>query len=58
MILGVVGSPRKRGLNNQLITRVLEGAKSAEVKTEKVYLVDFKVPESTKKTVCVGAEIG
>jgi multimeric flavodoxin WrbA len=48
MILGVVGSPRKGRLTDQLITRALEGAKSAGVETEKVYLVDFRVPFYTE----------
>ena len=49
MILGVVGSPRKGRLTDQLITRALEGAKSAGVETEKVYLVDFRVPFYTEQ---------
>jgi multimeric flavodoxin WrbA len=52
MILGVVGSPRKGRLTDQLITRALEGAKSAGVETEKVYLVDFRVPFYTEQATC------
>ena len=52
MILGVVGSPRKGRLTDQLIARALEGTKSAGVETEKVYLVDFKVPFYTEQSQC------
>ncbi len=44
MILGIVGSPRKGGLTDQLVTRTLEGAKSAGLETKKVHLADFEVP--------------
>jgi len=52
MILGVVGSPRKGRLTDQLITQALEGVKSAGVETEKVHLVDFKVPFYTEQAQC------
>ena len=44
MILGIVGSPRKGRLTDQLVTRALEGVKSAGVESEKVYLIDYKIP--------------
>jgi len=43
MILGIVGSPRKGRLTDQLVTRALQGAESKESETKKVYLVDFDV---------------
>jgi len=52
VILGIVGSPRKGRLTDQLVTRALEGVKSTGVKTKKVYLVDFKVPFYTEQAKC------
>jgi len=52
MILGIVGSPRKGQLTDQLVTRSLEGAASTGVETEKVYLVDFEVPFYTEEANC------
>lgn len=49
MILGVVGSPRKGRLTDQLVTRCLEGAQRSGVKCEKVYLVDYQVPFYTEQ---------
>lgn len=49
MILGVVGSPRKGRLTDQLITRCLEGAQQTGVKCEKVYLADYQVPFYTEQ---------
>lgn len=43
MILGIVGSPRKGRLTDQLVTRALEGAKSVGVETRKIYLVDYDI---------------
>jgi len=50
MILGIVGSPRKGRLTDQLVTQALEGAKSTGVETVKVYLIDFEVPFYTEQT--------
>ena len=52
MILGIVGSPRKGRLTDQLVTRALEGVKSAGVETEKVYLIDHKIPFYTEEAKC------
>jgi len=52
MILGIVGSPRKGQLTDQLVTRTLEGAGSTGAQTEKVYLVDFEVPFYTEEASC------
>lgn len=43
MILGIVGSPRKGRLTDQLVTRALEGVKSVGVETRKIYLVDYDI---------------
>jgi len=43
MILGIVGSPRKGRLTDQLVTKALEGAKSKGPETKKVYLIDFNI---------------
>jgi len=52
MILGIVGSPRRGRLTDQLVTRCLEGAKVTGVETEKVYLIDYKVPFYTEEVSC------
>ena len=52
MILGIVGSPRKGRLTDQLVTRALEGAESTGVETEKVYLINYKVPFYTEEAKC------
>jgi len=52
MILGIVGSPRKGRLTDQLVSRVLEGVESARVKSKKVYLMDYKIPFYTEQSEC------
>ena len=52
MILGIVGSPRKGGLTDQLVTRTLEGVKSAGIETKKVHLADFQVPYYSEEAEC------
>jgi len=52
VILGIVGSPRKGRLTDQLLTRTLEGAKSTGVETKKAYLIDYEVPFYTEETKC------
>jgi len=52
MILGIVGSPRKGGLTDQLVTRALEGANSAGPETKKVHLADFEVPFYSEEAKC------
>ena len=40
-VLGIVGSPRReKGMTNQVVTRILEGARSAGGATSILYLVD------------------
>lgn len=42
-ILGIVGSPRKNGRTNRLVEAALEGARSRDQATQKVYLVDYDI---------------
>ncbi len=42
-ILGIVGSPRKGGNTDTLVTRVLEGARSKAAEVEKVYLQGLNI---------------
>jgi NAD(P)H-dependent FMN reductase len=43
MILGIVGSPRKNRLTDQLVSRALEGVREAREEAKKIYLVDYEV---------------
>jgi len=52
VILGIVGSPRKGRLTDQLVTRALEGVESTGVETKKLYLIDYKVPFYTEEARC------
>ncbi|MBN1438219.1 MAG: flavodoxin family protein [Anaerolineales bacterium] len=47
-ILGVVGSPRKRGNTHLLVERILEGARAAGAETEEVLLGELNIRE------CIG----
>ena len=44
-ILGVVGSPRKKGNTHILVSRILEGAKAEEADTELLLLGDLRIRE-------------
>ncbi|HVN96082.1 MAG TPA: flavodoxin family protein [Syntrophorhabdaceae bacterium] len=44
-VLGVVGSPRKKGNTNVLVARVLEGAHEAGAQTETVFLNEARIEE-------------
>lgn len=52
MIVGIVGSPRKNGLTNQLVNAALEGAKLENVEVKKVYLIDFDIKPYTGVRNC------
>lgn len=43
MFLGLVGSPRKNRLTDQLVSKALERAESTGIETKKVYLADFDI---------------
>ena len=45
VVIGIVGSPRKNGITNRLVEAALDGARSREVETKKVYLVDYDVKQ-------------
>ncbi len=47
VIIGIVGSPRKNMRTDILVDAALDGAKSRDVKTEKIYLVDYKIKTFT-----------
>ena len=47
-VLGIIGSPRKKGNTHQLVSRILEGARSAGADTELVLLDDLTIRE------CIG----
>ncbi len=47
MIVGIVGSPRRNGLTNQLVNAALEGAKLENVEVKKVNLIDFDIKPYT-----------
>ncbi|MFC1909543.1 flavodoxin family protein [Chloroflexota bacterium] len=49
-ILGIIASPRKGSSTDQLVSRVLEGAKSRNAEVEKLYLRDYNISH------CQGAQ--
>ena len=42
-ILGVMGSPNKKGLTTRLLARALEGAAAAGAEVQQVNLVDYAI---------------
>ena len=48
MFLGIVGSPRKERLTDQLVTRALDGSRSMGIETKKIYLTDFEIKSYTE----------
>lgn len=44
-ILGIVGSPRKDGNTDVLVSRILDGARENGARTEKVWLADLEISE-------------
>ncbi|WP_455368873.1 flavodoxin family protein [[Eubacterium] cellulosolvens] len=50
MILGIVGSPRKGKVTDQLITKCLEGVEKAGSEAKKVYLIDYPLQCWTENT--------
>ena len=57
MILGVIGSPRKGRLTDQLVSRALEGARAAGGETRKVFLVDYEVKFYREGVKCCPDEL-
>lgn len=50
MILGIVSSPRKGKVTDQLITKCLEGVEKAGSEAKKVYLIDYPLQSWSEKT--------
>ncbi len=44
-ILGIIGSPRKKGNTDILVNKILEGAEKEGAKTEIIFLNDLKIKE-------------
>lgn len=51
-ILGVVGSPRRKGNTHILVSRILEGAKKEGAATEIIFLNDLTIRECDGCHVC------
>jgi multimeric flavodoxin WrbA len=51
-VLGLVGSGRKDGNTNTLVSKILEGASASGHETQKVFLADFKVSPIGDCAVC------
>lgn len=56
--LGIVGSPRKKGNTDILVSQILDGLKSKEVETEKVYLGDLKIEPCNSCYQCMAEPAG
>jgi multimeric flavodoxin WrbA len=51
-ILGIVGSPRKKGNTDVLVTRLLQGARDGGSEGEAIYLGDLRIRECDGCHVC------
>lgn len=51
-VLGIVGSPRKRGNTHILVSRILEGAESEGASTDIIFLKGMKIRECDGCHVC------
>jgi multimeric flavodoxin WrbA len=51
-VLGIVGSPRKNERTDTLVQAALDGAKSKGVKTKKIFLIDYEIPQYTAGAQC------
>jgi len=51
-ILGVIGSPRKKGNTEVLVSRILDGAHSAGAKTETISLGELRISECNGCHAC------
>jgi multimeric flavodoxin WrbA len=54
-VLGIVGSPRRGGNTDVLVTEVLAGAAAAGAEVEKVVLTDLKIAPCSACDACRGA---
>jgi len=44
-VLGIVGSPHKRGLTNRLVSSAVKGSEAAGGETEIIHLIDYDIPQ-------------
>jgi multimeric flavodoxin WrbA len=51
-VLGIIGSPRKKGNTHLLVEKVLEGARVTGAKTEAIFLGDLAIRECDGCHVC------
>jgi len=51
-VLGVVGSPRRKGNTAALVEKILEGAREAGIETERFYLGDMQLNPCKDCVVC------
>lgn len=51
-ILGIVGSPRKKGNTSILVAEILEGAKELGAQVDTIFLDDYKIKECTGCLAC------
>lgn len=51
-ILGIIGSPRKKGNTDVLVSEILKGAKSRGAEIESIYLGDLTIKECDGCHVC------
>jgi multimeric flavodoxin WrbA len=51
-ILGIIGSPRKKGNTDILVSKILEGAKTQGAEIESIYLGDLDIQECDGCHVC------
>ena len=56
-VLGIVGSPRKDGRTNKLVTRAIEGSKEAGAETEIIYLIDYDIPQWSEEHTTAPEEL-
>lgn len=52
-VIGIIGSPRREGNTDILVSKVLEGAKKAGASVEKIYLTDLEIEPCRGCNVCV-----
>jgi multimeric flavodoxin WrbA len=51
-ILGIIGSPRKKGNTHVMVSRILDGARDAGATTESIFLGDLAILECNGCHVC------
>ncbi len=51
-VLGIIGSPRKNGNTDIVLSTVLENVKDTDIEIEKIYLSDYKINECIACEMC------